>query len=128
MKQLLKHMRDVAGVVTMACVVLFVPMAGPTGAATIHHPYWIDDIQGAITFYKGGGYYKKAYPALTGIFISSRCRSCGRRMNKGIRRHLCGHEPIHGHAGGFMKGAFLSNQPMNYSICVTLSRRRSSTM
>mgnify|MGYP003390066454 FL=1 len=62
MKQLLKHMRDVAGVVTMACVVLFVPMAEPTGAATIHHPYWIDDIQGAITFYKGGGYYKKAYP------------------------------------------------------------------
>lgn len=62
MKQLLKHMRDVAGVVAMTCVVLFVPMAGPTGAATIYHPYWIDDIKGAIVFYSGDAYYKKEYP------------------------------------------------------------------
>ncbi len=62
MKQLLKHMRDVAGVVAMTCAVLFVPMAGPTGAATASHPYWIDDIKGAIAFYKGDAYYKKEYP------------------------------------------------------------------
>lgn len=62
MNRLLKHMRAVAGVVAMACVGLFVPMAGVTGAATISHPYWIDDIKGAIVFYKGDAYYKKEYP------------------------------------------------------------------
>lgn len=62
MKQLLKHMRDVAGVVAMMCAVLFVPIAEPTEAATIYHPYWIDDIKGAIVFYSGDAYYKKEYP------------------------------------------------------------------
>lgn len=62
MKRLLKQMRDVASMVAMACVMLFVPMARPTGAATIYHPYWIDDIKGAIVFYRGDAYYKKEYP------------------------------------------------------------------
>lgn len=62
MKQLLKQMRDVAGVVAMTCIVLFVPIAEPTGAATVSHPYWIDDIKGAIVFYRGDAYYKKEYP------------------------------------------------------------------
>lgn len=62
MKQVFKHMRNMAGLVAMTCVVLFVPMAGPTGAATVYHPHWIDDIKGAIMFYSGDAYYKKEYP------------------------------------------------------------------
>jgi hypothetical protein len=43
---------------------MFVPLAVPADAATIY-PYWIDDIKGAITFYRGDAYYKKEYPNAT---------------------------------------------------------------
>lgn len=47
------------GAVVMAIVVAV--MAAPADAATVY-PYWIDDIKGAIAFYKGDAYYKKEYP------------------------------------------------------------------
>ncbi len=47
------------GVVVIA--ILFAVMAAPADTAPIY-PYWIDDINGAIAFYKGDAYYKKEYP------------------------------------------------------------------
>ena len=63
----MKHVAHRAGSVVAASVgavviaILFAAMAAPADAATIY-PYWIDDIKGAIAFYKGDAYYKKEYP------------------------------------------------------------------
>jgi hypothetical protein len=47
--------------VATALVCLSAPLAVSADAATIY-PYWIDDIKGAIAFYKGDANYKKEYP------------------------------------------------------------------
>lgn len=63
----MKHAAQRAGSVVAACVgavviaLLFAVMAAPADASTIY-PYWIDDIKGAIAFYRGDAYYKKEYP------------------------------------------------------------------
>lgn len=51
------HINVIAMVVATALMCLAVP----AHAATIY-PYWIDDIKGAIAFYKGDAHYKKEYP------------------------------------------------------------------
>lgn len=51
----------VASVGAVMIATLFAVMAVRADAATIY-PYWIDDIKGAIAFYKGDAYYKKEYP------------------------------------------------------------------
>lgn len=43
----------------LAC--LFISMTALADTPS-HYPYWIDDIKGAIAFYKGDAYYKKEYP------------------------------------------------------------------
>ncbi|WP_447976652.1 hypothetical protein [Candidatus Nitrospira bockiana] len=43
----------------IAC--FFIPMAGTADTSPVY-PYWIDDIKGAIAFYRGDAYYKKEYP------------------------------------------------------------------
>lgn len=50
-----------ASVGAVVISILVAVMAAPADAATIY-PYWIDDIKGAIAFYKGDAYYKKEYP------------------------------------------------------------------
>lgn len=63
----MKHVAHRTGSVAAASVgavmiaILVAVMAVPAHAATIH-PYWIDDIQGAIVFYSGDAYSKKEYP------------------------------------------------------------------
>lgn len=63
----MKHVAHRTGFVVAASVgvvvvaILVAAMAAPADAAPLY-PYWIDDIKGAIAFYKGDAYYKKEYP------------------------------------------------------------------
>ncbi len=43
------------------CAWLLMSVTRAADASPVY-PYWIDDIKGAIAFYKGDAYYKKEYP------------------------------------------------------------------
>ena len=56
----LAHIKTAVMVVALGISGMLVPPVVSAEAAI--YPYWIDDIKGAITFYRGDANYKKEYP------------------------------------------------------------------
>ncbi|MBI4003266.1 MAG: hypothetical protein HY348_15990 [Nitrospira defluvii] len=106
----MKHVARRTGSVVAASVgavviaILFAVMAAPADAATIY-PYWIDDIKGAIAFYKGDAYYKKEYPNARWDLYIDQMQEVDLAYRKGdVQTDLWGDESVHGHAGGAPRG------------------------
>lgn len=72
----------VASVGAVMIAILFAVMAVRADAATIY-PYWIDDIKGAIAFYKGDAYSKKEYPHARWDFYLDQMREVEAAYQKG---------------------------------------------
>jgi hypothetical protein len=55
------HINRVICVSLVLIVIVVLSLGAPSEAGTMY-PYWIDDITGAIAFYKEGLYFKQEYP------------------------------------------------------------------